>query len=87
MAACGSLRLVSSKFADSQGIHIVKLAKSCARAQRALGGIAVGQAGVTWCSLFVTPNTLKTYLRMIYRKPGDESREEAAIRAREGGLI
>ena len=46
MAACGSLRLVSSKFADSQGIHIVKLARSYARAQRALGGITVdrGQA-------------------------------------------
>ena len=40
MAACGSLRLVSSKFADSQGIHIVKLAKSYAR-QRALGGVTV----------------------------------------------
>ena len=41
MTACGSLRLVSSKFADSQGIHIVKLAKSYARAQRALGCITV----------------------------------------------
>jgi LuxR family maltose regulon positive regulatory protein len=38
-------------------------------------------------NLFVTPNTLKTHLRAIYRKLGAESREEAVIRAREGGLI
>ena len=37
--------------------------------------------------LFVTPNTLKTHLRTIYRKLGTESREETVIRAREGGLI
>ena len=37
--------------------------------------------------LFVTPNTLKTHLRAIYLKLGAESREEAVIRAREGGLI
>ncbi len=37
--------------------------------------------------LFVTPNTLKTHLRTIYRKLGAESRHEAVIRAREGGLI
>jgi LuxR family transcriptional regulator, maltose regulon positive regulatory protein len=37
--------------------------------------------------LFVTPNTLKTHLRAIYRKLGAESREEAVIRGREGGLI
>jgi LuxR family transcriptional regulator, maltose regulon positive regulatory protein len=37
--------------------------------------------------LFVTLNTLKTHLRAIYRKLGGESREEAVIRAREGGLI
>ena len=37
--------------------------------------------------LFVTPNTLKTHLRAIYRKLGAGSREEAVIRAREGGLI
>ena len=37
--------------------------------------------------LFVTPNTLKTYPRAIYRKLGAQSREEAVIRAREGGLI
>lgn len=37
--------------------------------------------------LFVTPNTLKTHLRAIYRKLGAESRAEAVIRAREGGLI
>ena len=43
MAACGSLRLVNSKFADAQGIHIVKVAKPYARAQRALGGITVGR--------------------------------------------
>ena len=42
---------------------------------------------MTWRSLFVTPNTLKTHLRMIYRKLGAESREEAVTRAREGGLI
>jgi len=37
--------------------------------------------------LFVTPNTLKTHLRAIYRKLGAESREEAVIRARERDLI
>jgi LuxR family maltose regulon positive regulatory protein len=37
--------------------------------------------------LFVSPNTLRTHLRAIYRKLGAESREEAVIRAREGGLI
>ena len=37
--------------------------------------------------LFVTPNTLKTHLRAIYRKLGAQSREDAVIRAREGGLI
>jgi LuxR family maltose regulon positive regulatory protein len=37
--------------------------------------------------LFVTPNTLKTHLRAIYRKLGAESREDAVIRARERGLI
>jgi LuxR family transcriptional regulator, maltose regulon positive regulatory protein len=37
--------------------------------------------------LFVTLNTLKTHLRAIYRKFGAESREEAVIRAREGGPI
>jgi ATP/maltotriose-dependent transcriptional regulator MalT len=38
-------------------------------------------------NLFVRPNTLKTHLRAIYSKLGAESREEAVIRAREGGLI
>ena len=37
--------------------------------------------------LFVAPNTLKTHLRAIYRKLGAQSRQEAVIRAREGGLI
>jgi len=37
--------------------------------------------------MFVTPNTLKTYQRAIYRKLGAQSREEAVISAREGGLI
>jgi LuxR family transcriptional regulator, maltose regulon positive regulatory protein len=37
--------------------------------------------------LFVTPNTLRTHLRAIYRKLGAESREDAVIRARERGLI
>jgi LuxR family maltose regulon positive regulatory protein len=37
--------------------------------------------------LFVTPNTLKTHLRAIYRKLGVESREEAVIRARDRDLI
>jgi LuxR family transcriptional regulator, maltose regulon positive regulatory protein len=37
--------------------------------------------------LFVTLNTLKTHLRAIYRKLGAESREEAVICGREGGLI
>ena len=38
-------------------------------------------------TLFVTPNTLKTHLRAIYRKLGAESRGEAVIRAREQGLL
>ena len=37
--------------------------------------------------LFVTPNTLKTHLRAIYRKLGAESREEAVIRARDHGFL
>ena len=38
-------------------------------------------------TLFVTPNTLKTHLRAIYRKLGAESREEAVICARDRGLL
>ena len=38
-------------------------------------------------ALFVTPNTLKTHLRAIYRKLGAESRQEAVIRAHDRGLI
>jgi len=38
-------------------------------------------------ALFVTPNTLKTHLRAIYRKLGAESREEAVIRGHERGFI
>lgn len=38
-------------------------------------------------ALFVTPNTLKTHLRAIYRKLGAESRSEAVIRGRERGLL
>ena len=38
-------------------------------------------------TLFVTPNTLRTHLRAIYRKLGAESRDDAVIRARERGLI
>ena len=38
-------------------------------------------------ALFVTPSTLKTHLRAIYRKLGAESRGDAVIRARERGLI
>jgi LuxR family transcriptional regulator, maltose regulon positive regulatory protein len=38
-------------------------------------------------SLFVSPNTLKTHLRAIYRKLGAESRDEAVLRARSAGLI
>ena len=37
--------------------------------------------------LYVAPSTMKTHLRAIYRKLGAESRQEAVIRAREGGLI
>ena len=37
--------------------------------------------------LFVTPNTLKTHPRAIYRKLGAESPEEAVIRARKVGRI
>jgi LuxR family maltose regulon positive regulatory protein len=38
-------------------------------------------------ALFVTPNTLKTHLKAIYRKLGAESRDDAVIRARERGLL
>jgi len=38
-------------------------------------------------ALFVTPNTLRTHLRAIYRKLGAESRDDAVIRARERGLL
>jgi len=38
-------------------------------------------------SLFVSPNTLKTHLRAIYRKLGAESRDEAVLRARALGLL
>jgi len=38
-------------------------------------------------ALFVSPNTLKTHLRAIYRKLGAETRGEAVILARERGLI
>jgi len=38
-------------------------------------------------SLFVTPNTLKTHLRAIYRKLGVQSRSEAVLGARRQGLI
>jgi LuxR family maltose regulon positive regulatory protein len=37
--------------------------------------------------LFVTPNTLKTHLRSIYRKLGAASRTEAVSRARTRGLL
>jgi LuxR family transcriptional regulator, maltose regulon positive regulatory protein len=37
--------------------------------------------------LFVTANTLKTHPWAIYRELDAESREEAVIRAGEGGLI
>jgi LuxR family maltose regulon positive regulatory protein len=36
-------------------------------------------------ALFVTPNTLRTHLRAIYRKLGPESRDNAVIRACERG--
>ena len=38
-------------------------------------------------SLFVTPNTLKTHLRGIYRKLGADSRSEAVARAQALGLV
>jgi LuxR family maltose regulon positive regulatory protein len=38
-------------------------------------------------SLFVSPNTMKTHLRAIYRKLGAESRDEAVLRARSRGLL
>jgi LuxR family maltose regulon positive regulatory protein len=38
-------------------------------------------------SLFVSPNTMKTHLRAIYRKLGAASRSEAVLRARSLGLL
>jgi LuxR family maltose regulon positive regulatory protein len=38
-------------------------------------------------TLFVTPNTLKTHLRAIYRKLGVTSRDKAIIRAHELSLL
>jgi LuxR family maltose regulon positive regulatory protein len=38
-------------------------------------------------ALFVSPNTMKTHLRAIYRKLGAESRTEAVLRARSLGLL
>jgi LuxR family transcriptional regulator, maltose regulon positive regulatory protein len=38
-------------------------------------------------SLFVSPNTVKSHLRAIYRKLGAESRDEAVLRARSHGLL
>jgi LuxR family maltose regulon positive regulatory protein len=38
-------------------------------------------------SLYVSPNTMKTHLRAIYRKLGADSRTDAVLRARSLGLI
>jgi LuxR family maltose regulon positive regulatory protein len=38
-------------------------------------------------ALFVTPNTLKTHLRAIYRKLGADSRNDAVLRAQAAGLL
>jgi LuxR family maltose regulon positive regulatory protein len=38
-------------------------------------------------ALFVSPNTLKTHLRSIYRKLGAQSRADAVLRARRTGLL
>ena len=38
-------------------------------------------------ALFVTPNTLKTHLRAVYRKLGAASRHDAVVRARSLGLL
>jgi LuxR family maltose regulon positive regulatory protein len=37
--------------------------------------------------LFVTPNTLKTHLRSIYRKLDADSRTQAVLRAHDLGLL
>jgi LuxR family maltose regulon positive regulatory protein len=37
--------------------------------------------------LFITPNTLKTHLRAIYRKLGVDSRPDAVLRGRAAGLL
>jgi transposase-like protein len=52
----------------------------------ATAAVELGRRGAGRMEL-VTPNTLKTHLRAIYRKLGAESREEAGIRAREDGPI
>jgi LuxR family maltose regulon positive regulatory protein len=38
-------------------------------------------------SLFVTPNTLKTHLRAIYRKLDADNRAQAVLRAHDLGLL
>lgn len=38
-------------------------------------------------ALYVSPNTLKTHLRAIYRKLGAQSRADAVLRARRAGLL
>jgi LuxR family maltose regulon positive regulatory protein len=38
-------------------------------------------------ALYLSPNTVKTHLRTIYRKLGAETRDDAVLRGREAGLL
>ena len=38
-------------------------------------------------ALYVSPNTVKTQLRNVYRKLGASSRSEAILKARQRGII
>jgi LuxR family maltose regulon positive regulatory protein len=48
------------------------------------GGASVRELAA---ALYLSPNTVKTHLRTMYRKLGAETREAAVLRGREEGLL